>query len=750
MKQKNIEIVINSIPILLSFLIPFFFLPITVEFFEFNKLYLVAFATLIMLILWAIKMLVTKDVSIVRSKMDLPIILLVSAVVISSIFSVNRISSIYGATGRWFPTLVSYLVLAAFYYVSSANITSEKTIKRILSALVAGSTITVLVGLLLYFDTGIIKSQFLAQLNFSLTGARLSLAVVSAIITGLSIALIGATDNMPQKALLTGAALTNIFSAVVFGNTATLLLLAISVICALGFNAKSLGQKVNFPFYGVLGAFTVLTVLLLSIQSTRTILTNAKYPMEAQLNFSEAWRTSISSLRDFPVTGSGPSTYYLNYTRYKSPVQNNTNTWNVKFDRPNNEILNVVATMGLVGIAAFALFTVAVVKFALKNQNELANTIAVLQISVVASLFFTYGTVLTGYLLFLSLALQAATLSLVGSNKAQKVSLSISSAAKSFSLLGASENAEKKEVFHYVIAALLMLSSLTMTYFLSRYYLGEYYMRKALTAASQNNGNATYANLGKAIRFNPKKDSYHTFLARTSVALANSLEEKKNLSDQDKQTIQRLILQAVQSSRLATEVLNPLNSDNWQTRAFVYGTLRNATKDAFGLEVQSYNTAIRLDPTNPALRVSAGGPYYAKEDYLAAGNLFAQAVNLKGDYANARYNLAYSLLKLKAYERARQEFAAVQKLITKEAPDYEKIAQEIANLDKLIAEAKAKTKSDVAGASDAKLSVEDLEGQTPQASPQEPLTLPTTNEPNIESDNLDGNIVKESTEAENN
>lgn len=750
MKQKNIETIINFIPVLLSFLLPFFFLPITVEFFEFNKLYLVAVATLVMLFLWAVKMLITKDVSIVRSKMDLPVLLLLSAVILSSIFSVNKMSSIYGATGRWFPTLASFLVLVAFYYVAAANINSEKTIKRSLLAIIAGTTITVLVGMLLYFDTGLIKSQFLTQFNFSLTGARLSLAVLSSIVVALSIALIGSTANMSHKAVLTVAALLNAFSAVVFGNTATLVLLAFSSVLAVVLNSKTVTQKSNLPFFGVLGAFTLLIVLLLSVQSTRNVLSNAKYPMEAQLGFNEAWRTSISSLRDFPVTGSGPSTFYLNYSRYKSPAQNATPTWNLRFDRPQNEILNVVATMGLVGIAAFAFFIVAAIKFGLKNQSELSNTIAVLQLTVIASLFVTYGTVLSGYLLFLSLALQAASLSLIGSSKAQKVSLSISSAAKSFTLMGSQENGEKKEVFHYVVAALLMLSSVTMAYFLSRYYMGEVYMRKALAAASQNNGNATYSNIGRAIAFNPRKDTYHTFLARTSVALANSLEEKKNLSDQDKQTIQSLILQAVQSSRLATEVLNPLNSDNWETRAFVYGTLRNATKDAYGLEMQAYNTAIRLDPTNPALRVRAGGPYYAKEEYLAAGNLFAQAVNLKSDYANARYNLAYSLIKLKSYERARQEFVAVQKLVAKDSQDYKRVADEIADLDKVIAEMKATAKDQsVAGAADAKLSVEDIEGASNTPTQQEPLGLPVEGQPNIDSNNLNAEAVRESTPSGN-
>jgi tetratricopeptide (TPR) repeat protein len=139
-----------------------------------------------------------------------------------------------------------------------------------------------------------------------------------------------------------------------------------------------------------------------------------------------------------------------------------------------------------------------------------------------------------------------------------------------------------------------------------------------------------------------------------------------------------------------------------------------------------YRFAIRLDPTNPILRVSAGGAYYAKEDYLSAGNLFAQAVNLKPDYANARYNLGFALAKLKSYDRAIQELQLAQKLITKDSQDYKRLDDEIASLQK---ERQASKDAQVAGAADEKLSVEELAGQNQPkgTTPQPPLTKPATN-----------------------
>jgi tetratricopeptide (TPR) repeat protein len=297
--------------------------------------------------------------------------------------------------------------------------------------------------------------------------------------------------------------------------------------------------------------------------------------------------------------------------------------------------------------------------------------------------------------------------------------------AKSFSILGNDGNQKNKEVFHYLVIIPLLIVVIVSGYFLARSYLGEMHIRLALNAAAAGRGNDAYINIAKAISYNPRKDNYHTLLARTNIALANNLEEKKNLSDKDKQTIQSLILQAVNASKTASETLNPLNVENWETRAFVYGTLRAATKDAFDLEIKSYNTAIRLDPTNPVLRVSAGGAYFAKEDYLSAGNLFAQAVNLKPDYANAHYNLGFALANLKSYDRAVQELQLAQKLISKDSQDFKRLDEEIAKLQK---QAQAAKDEQVAGAADTKLSVEELAGQNQPkvTTPQPPLTNPTT------------------------
>jgi len=239
-------------------------------------------------------------------------------------------------------------------------------------------------------------------------------------------------------------------------------------------------------------------------------------------------------------------------------------------------------------------------------------------------------------------------------------------------------------------------------------------------SANSQNINASYDYQVKAIAVNPTRSYYHRLYANTNLILAQALSTKQELTDQEKTAAQNLLAQALRNIKFATENLNPLESANWVARAQLYRFLMPIAKDADQFAIQAYNTAIQLDPTNPILRVELGGIYYGKEDYLSAGNLFKQAANLKPDYANARYNLAHALAKLKAYTDAKAEFELVQSLVEKDSNDYKLVATDL--------EAVTKELEAVAGAqTESRPSVQALEqtGQAqPEPAPQEPLRRP--------------------------
>jgi tetratricopeptide (TPR) repeat protein len=433
--------------------------------------------------------------------------------------------------------------------------------------------------------------------------------------------------------------------------------------------------------------------LVLAVPSTRGALINPDYPREIALSPAESRIISFSVLRDYTWLGTGPSTFYLNFPNYKSLGLNATDFWNVRFDKPYSEVFVVMSGLGIIGIIIVGFFVLKVLRLVLvsrftklaSDENGLYIPLVSGVLTILALFLFTYSTVLTGFLFFMFLALLVAYAAVENEKKvADNVQLSVSSSNTSMSILG--DIGEKTEILPYVVSVPLLALVVFGSFQFYRMYAGEYYIRQSVNAAALNDGALTYEMQARAINVNPQRDTYHNAYARTNIALANTLASKEDLTEAERTTIQTLIAQSIRSARIATEVLNPFNVNNWETRALIYRALTGVAADADQWAIAAYNNAIQLDPTNPRLRLDLGGLYFANEDYLSAANLFRQATALKPDYANAHYNFGHALWKLNALADAQREFEIAQSLVLPDSEDYQRVTEELAEVRQLVAQ----------------------------------------------------------------
>lgn len=720
-KTNLIDKVFSLVAVGLTFLVPIFFLPTTTEFFEFNKLALLTGAVIFMLVLWGVKIILTKKFSVASSPMDLPMLLAVSVFILSTIFSLNKESSIFGSAGRWFPGLVGFLAMVVYYYAVSSNVKKEETVKAAVYALLASATLSTLISALGYYNKPLnIANSYMFGLTGSITNT-IALAVVAAIV---AFPVMLKENKRVVKYIATGLITLNVAFALIVGASLGWILLVAGAVLLAAFIPFSdiRNNKLNL---NIMAGVLVVLALMLVVPTTNKLLVNKDYPDEATLPISASWIVASSAIRDFPLLGSGPSTFYLNYTRYKPLGMNNTNDWLTRFDKPYNEVFNILGTLGLIGTAIMVFLGVTLAKFVSKTRGIVDSNGAVvaLGLGVMLSLglmLLTYSTAVSSFLLFTFAALLVARAN-TGTDLdiVRHVSLSFTSISTETSL--SSLGTVKKEYFHYVVSLPVFALALAGAMFTYKVYLAEVYMRKAVVEAQNNNASGAYQYTANAINTNPRRDTYQNVYAQINLAIANNLAKKQDLSDTDKQTIQSLIAQAIRSSRVSTEVLNPLNAGNWEVRAGIYRSLIGAAQNADQWTVSALNNAIQLDPTNPKLRLDLGGIYYAKEDYLSAGNQFRQAAVLKPDYANAHYNFAQALNKLKDYKSAKTELETAMNLVNKESDDYKKVSAE---LDAL------KAMPDVAGAASDKPTVEPITQNTgipqqPTTTKQEPLNKAT-------------------------
>jgi hypothetical protein len=719
LKKSIFEKISNIVPLVTLFLVPIFFLPLSSEFYSFNKLALIIVSTIILLILWGLKTIKGDKLEIIKSPIDKSLTALLIVTILATIFSVSKTDSIFGAQGRWMG-VAAFATMFLFFYLSAPAFKEVKTLKLAAYLVLISSTVSSLVSILSYYKIFLAQSPFVRFQNFSLTGSIKDAVLLAVISFVMSIVLAINQKETPIKILLFISTAINLYFIAVTGTLLGWILLVIGLGLILLFTKpETISRNRNLLLVQTLGIAAPILALVF-IPGTRKILVDSEYIGELTLPVRESWAITTSAIRDYPMLATGPGTFHLNFSRFKPLSLNNTIYWSNTFDKPFNEFFNALSTIGIIGTTIGVIFALSMINFALKSRSSedetgMMNLMAIVVVMVTASFALHHATILSVFFMFMSASM------LIGSHLASEnnnlrlvkpVSLEVTG-------LASVSSAEDQAVItgqytKYILAIPAFLLAGYLGYSSYRVYAGEYFMRKSLNAISTGNIAEAYEHQISALRFNPNRDSYYDAFSKVNMTIAIAIASKdpEELTDKDRQDIQTLISQALQNSKLATEQVGPLNVANWRTRAQIYQNLVNVAQNAFEWSISAYNTAIQLDPVNPALRLDLGGVYFAAGDYLSAANQFRQAVTLKQDYANARYNFALSLVALGELAQAKQELEITKLLLPEGSEDRNIIDQEIQNLVSRMQPVEQEVE---------KPTVEELTG-VPEELPQEPLT----------------------------
>lgn len=693
MKQNNnltviLEGVSKAIPLyILPFLVPIFFLPITTEFFELNKLTLIIVSTILLAILWAIRLMVGHKIELAKSIIDFPLIVFTGVYALATVFSMNKTVSIFGSQGRWLG-LFSLVVFVIYYYIVTPLYRNPKAIKSAIYAFLIGTGIATFVSLLSYFNIFISSATYMKLQNFSFYGGTTQTAMFAALSIIMALVLIAYEKNTLVKLGLVGATILSILYVALTGVLVAWVMLVVGIVGMVFYVDLSKVFKDGVYYLAILGTTAAMAIVFL-VPATRNVLVNPNFPKELGLPARESWVIASSTIQNFPLLATGPSTFQTNFTRFRPMTLNATDFWNVRFDIPFNEIFNIIATVGILGLLATIFLASRMMRLANQtkftdSQEGLTEVLSLSLVAMMSSFIFTYASVASTFMLFTLLALLVAAHTYIDEHS--KVAQISSIGAKDLQAVASlgDSSAINKEYSKFIFGGAIILAVIYGGYLWSKNYMGEFYMRRAVLALISNDGAKVYENQRKAIMANPTRDSYYNSFAQTDLALANNIAGKENLTDAEKQTIQGLISEAITTTRVTTEAINPLSAANWETRALIYRSILNVADNAAEWAVSAYNTAIQLDPTNPRLRLDLGGMYYAQKDYLSAANQFRQAFSLKPDYANAYYNFAQSMVQLNDLQSAKQAFEVTKTLVEADSEDAKLLDKEIASIDEKI------------------------------------------------------------------
>ena len=653
MKQRittYLDSVITFLVLLVAAVTPLLFFNQTTEFYQMPKIIFLVVSTVVLLGLWIFSWILKGKIAITRTPLDVPLLLLLAIVLISTFFSVTKYPAVYGNFPNVHGSAVSWVIYILLYFVIVSQLKTLNKVKSFLYVLYGSATVVAVISLMSFFKL-FLPFDFAKAVNFTPTGA--SFSTIAFLLMLLPLPLLSLTKVNKYLPVAVALPLAMLFSAIVVltGSLPSyVLLLLVFGVCV--FVAKPHKVRKTLGLFLIPVATTALVFVLAYLPFPGNVVQNLEtaFPKEIQLPLAISWKISASVFRDAPFIGTGPSTYLFNFSTYKPLEFNQLAFWNFSFDSANNEFLQELGTLGILGLLGLVFVCVVVAVNSWKNMSarELVDTsqddshvilsaMAVSGLTAIGLLFIHATTVVSFVVtLFVFAALMMSQRSI--REKVLEFSIGIKALTN---------NNKQIDLFPIVVFIVFLILAVPVLYKTYNVTVADYYHKLALSQANKN-GTLTYQYLQKAESINPEVDLYRVDMAQTNFALANALAVQKgpsktspsgSLTNQDKATIQTLLAQSINEGRVAV-TLSPRSARNWEVLGSIYRNITGVAQNALAFSLDAYGKAIQLDPLNPSLRLSVGGIYYSVKRYDLAERFFSDATNLKPDYANAYYNLS--------------------------------------------------------------------------------------------------------------
>lgn len=588
---------------------------------------------LLSLLLWGIKIVVSEKVTIQRTPFDVPVLLFLFALMLSSLFAVNRIDSLLAT--------IPLIVAALSFFILGNALKKPNTIIYILSALLIGGSLTALLAVFSYLKVYPILFAFTHAQSFTPLGSLLEQAFYFAFLLPIAISFAlplvkGSTNNKT----VTGAA------------TSVLLVAGLGVTLLQLFTTQ---KPVLLPFEtGFQTAFAAIS------QDTGRI------------------------AQGF-LLGSGFGNFAAVFTRFKQASFNANPLWATPFANSSSFLLELLATTGILGLLSFLFLLFRIVT---KPSAKKANPVYFgLVVFAAIGLIFPYS--------FFEIALAFALLGLFSAAQALKdhkqyydVELKFVALKKGvISLQQVSIPSHEKHEYNrptaIVVGGVFLVVIVLVGWFAGKFILSDIIFQQSLVLAAGNNGTATYKDQAQAITTFPYRSAYYRIFSQTNIALAGSLAnaqphgQKPNTQTQN--TLYALIQQGISTGKQAT-VISPQTVSGWQNLSSIYRSLIGVGQNADSFAIIAAQQSVALDPTNPQEFVALGGIYYQLGQWDNAIRSFQQAIALKQDYANAYYNLGHAYEQKQDYQDALSAYQAVKTLVAQDKANETTIDNDIAAL----------------------------------------------------------------------
>jgi putative inorganic carbon (HCO3(-)) transporter len=678
----------------LLFFVPLVLYPFTSEVFEFNKMILVYLLTTLIVGVWIIRMILEKKIIFRRTILDIPLLVFGGSQSISTIFSIDPLSSVLGYYSRFSGGLTSVICYSLLYWAFVSNIDSKKAVKLIY-VILSSATLVSIYGVLEHF--GIDKNvwQQAVQLRvFSTLGQPNWLAAWVVALMPITWAIYNLQFTIYNKFSVPKFLISTVLSSLFF----IVLLFTKSRSGLLGFlAADAIFWILSFfkfkkdairPFIIHNSLFLILALIigaqftpslwsLLSKSNNRAsptdsafVATSAKEAASAQagpaleVGGTESgairkivWKGALLVWLHHPIFGTGLETFAYSFYQNRPVEQNLTSEWDFIYNKAHNEFLNTAANSGAVGLISYlVLIGFSVFSFTkLKTKNSNLITITKNQNPTKEKLLdLGYGS----GLLTISFALLAGYVSLLVTNFfgfsviPTQIELFLFPAFACALAVQSTKNKVHREELPIPQQILITLVLCSMFYVLlacGKYWYADflYASGKSYNAASKPDVATKY--LTRAISLAPNQALYPAELANSYTTLALAFNQQKNASE------------AAYFSNLAVAesnkaiALSPANVNLKRSQVGLYIMLSIINPNYLTGARDTLVAAINQAPTDAKLYYNLGLTYVRIGQVDQAIDTFKKTIELKTNYKEARLAYAILLINKKQIPEARAQ-----------------------------------------------------------------------------------------------
>ena len=634
---------------LLFFLVPLIMTPWNYELFEFNKMLLVYFLTIVIAASWLIQMIAERRFIFRRTFWDLPLIIFLLSQVLSFVFSIDRHTSFWGYYSRFNGGLLSTICYLLLYWAFVSNIDKKNTLRTIYFTLISSALVAVY-GIAEHFGIDAHRWVQLVQIRvFSTIGQPNWLAAWLVALIPLTWGFLLNSKSKLQNLLYYSLFIILLLCFLYTKSRSGLLGLTVAFVAFWGllfWFKRRTAKKILKPFLIITSLLVIFNLFILTPWQPKFLnfkSTTPQNPVAAQeipTGGTESgeirkivWQGALGIWRHHPVLGTGPETFAYSYYWYRPRAHNDVSEWDFLYNKAHNEYLNYMATTGTIGLAAYLFLIASSLFWALKKSRK-AELLALFSgfLSILATNFFGFSVVSVSLFFFLY---PAISFNLIKDKEEQTIKKSKKQQLKTpwpWLAFGGI----------LLLAFYLLISTLKYWYADTRFALGE-----KLNKSSE--ANKAFPFLQKAITFRSSEPIYYDELSLSAANLAVSAakQEQATLSAQ-------LVDLAITSSDRSLKI-SPYNLNFWKNRTRLFYSLAEIEEKYTQQALESLLMANKLAPTDAKIVYNLALVYAKLNQEETAIKTLEEAVNLKPNYDQARYALALFYEKKDEIDKAKEQ-----------------------------------------------------------------------------------------------